>query len=246
MSRPYVVSIAGFDPSGGAGVLADIKTFEAHKVYGMGVCSAITFQNDTSFLGIEWLDVKEIIRQLEPIITKFAISAVKVGIIKNLQTLIEVIDYIENFHQGIKIVLDPVLKASAGFDFHGDLNVNEIIKVLKQVTLVTPNYNEMLSLENMLKNAPLKAYTNVLLKGGHNPEQEGTDILFFEGKVIEIPPKVKDITTKHGSGCVLSSAITSNLAIGHSLPQSCVLAKEYIEQFLNSNTTPLGYHNYDR
>jgi len=246
MSRPYVVSIAGFDPSGGAGVLADIKTFEAHKVYGMGVCSAITFQNDASFLGIEWLDVKEIIRQLEPIITKFAISAVKVGIIKNLQTLIEVIDYIENFHQGIKIVLDPVLKASAGFDFHGDLNVNEIIKVLKQVTLVTPNYNEMLSLENMLKSAPLKAYTNVLLKGGHNPEQEGTDILFFEGKVIEIPPKVEDITAKHGSGCVLSSAITSNLALGHSLPQSCVLAKEYIEQFLNSNTTPLGYHNYDR
>jgi len=240
LSRPIAVSIAGFDPSAGAGILADIKTFEQHEVYGMGICSALTRQNDSQFMGLDWVEDDALLAQLESI-NKFTISAFKIGIIKSLSSLRKVIVYIKIHHSEANIVLDPVLKASAGFSFHDNLEPETLMFILQNISLITPNYNEMQFLEEILGDKVVK-YCNVLLKGGHNPEKEGTDILYQHSSPIEISPILNKVYPKHGSGCVLASAITANLVKGHSLEQSCRDAKAYTEAFLSSNSTLLGYH----
>src|SRR5688572_25961156 len=141
--RPYALSIAGFDPSGGAGVLADCKTFEQHAVYGFGVSTAWTVQTDDSFLNIHWLTAEQIIEQLQPLVNKFDIPACKIGIIHSLETLTEVIRFLKEHNPAIQIVWDPVLKASAGFDFHAATSFHSLEAILASVTLITPNYQEL-------------------------------------------------------------------------------------------------------
>jgi hydroxymethylpyrimidine/phosphomethylpyrimidine kinase len=137
--RPYVLTIAGFDPSGGAGVLADCKTFEQHGVYGFGVCTAWTVQTDDSFLQLHWLTAEQIIEQLQPLLKKFVVSACKIGIIHSPETLIEVIRLLKEHNPAIHIVWDPVLKASAGYDFHAVKSFHSLEAILASVSLVTPN-----------------------------------------------------------------------------------------------------------
>ena len=112
------LSIAGFDPSGGAGVLADIKTFEQHKVLGMGVVTGLTFQNDSEFDGVKWISTDEIIRQIEILTRKYKFKFVKVGMLESLETIVtdcrlQIAD--------CKIIWDPIVKASAGFEIHKKL-----------------------------------------------------------------------------------------------------------------------------
>src|SRR3972149_10947273 len=90
--RPCVLSIAGFDPSGGAGVLADIKTFEQHKALGMGVVTGLTFQNDSEFDGVKWIETDEILKQIEVLARKFQFEFVKIGMVQNLETLEKIIE----------------------------------------------------------------------------------------------------------------------------------------------------------
>ena len=258
--RPYVISIAGFDPTAGAGLLSDLKCFEAHRVYGFGVCTALTIQTDTAFLKNDWLGAEQIIAQLQPLLEKFPIAAVKIGLIKNLETLLAVCDYLISFDSNIKIVLDPILKASAGFNFHDWNGASVVFKnVLKRLYLITPNYLELQTLivpEELLDQLELDSQQEidqtclnwsadcaVLLKGGHHPLRPGTDYLFLQNERLEFKSGSPGVFPKHGSGCVLSSAITAQLALGNSVSKSCLLSKQYIENFLNSNTSLLGYHN---
>ena len=244
MSRPYVISIAGFDPSAGAGILADIKTFEQHKVYGFGACTALTSQNDQEFLNLSWLSTENILQQLEPLLGRFEIQACKIGIIPSLKTLAAVLKFIKKYKPDMPVVFDPVLKATSGFSFHEELNTAELREILQQITLLTPNFNEMQQLQKMIKNEfRIEEFTNILLKGGHNPDKVGVDVLYQHGKALEIPAGLPSVFPKHGSGCVLSSAITARLALGHTLPEACRLANTYTETFLNSDTSLLGYHN---
>lgn len=246
-TRPYVISIAGFDPSAGAGLLADIKCFEQHEVYGFGVCSALTVQTDNEFLSNEWQTAQQIIDQAAPLLKKFKVLACKIGLIQNLEVLQEVLDFLKMQVRDLKIVLDPVIKASAGYGFHGwQDSLTRLIPVLAQLDLITPNYTEMEILAGNLgvhvaANA-WSAHCAVLLKGGHAPFNPGTDYLFELGGYRKLKPLVNHIEQKHGSGCVLSAAITARLAHGYSLTEACSLAKVYIEHFLNSNTSLLGYH----
>jgi len=246
--RPFVLSIAGLDPSAGAGLLSDVKCFEQHRVYGFGVCTALTQQSDDEFLHLQWLDAKEIIDQLQPLCSKFPVKAAKIGLIKDLDTLLSVLRYLRIKHPAIKIVLDPILKASAGFTFHNHTDDPErLIKALKSLNLITPNYDELLQYSRMRDIEVFcrryASFTPILLKGGHHPELKGTDQLFVRNGHHEIPPGVSNVHQKHGSGCVLSAAITANLALGHDLLNSCRKAKVYTEHFLNSNTSLLGYHS---
>lgn len=246
--RPYVISIAGFDPSAGAGVLADVKCFEQHQVYGFGVCSALTVQTDDAFLQNSWLSAEQIIDQLAPLLTRFKIEACKIGLIQSISVLQEVVEFLRSRAAAVKIVTDPVLKASAGYEFHDwQDEILKLAPVLRQIDLITPNYHEMLSLssnEDVMINARRWAqYCPVLLKGGHNHLSPGTDYLFVQDNIDELKPGTGKIYQKHGSGCVLSAAITANLASDHTLRDACKYAKVYIEKFLNSNTTRLGYHS---
>ena len=246
-SRPYVLSIAGFDPSGGAGVLADCKTFEQHGVYGFGVCTAWTVQTDDSFLQLHWLTAEQVIEQLQPLLKKFVVSACKIGIIHSPETLIEVIRILKEHNPAIQIVWDPVLKASAGYDFHSTNTFHSLEAILASISLVTPNYDELLRLRTItnavLINDNRAIFSSVLLKGGHRPDAPGIDTLYEPTGATVIAPGVEKVYPKHGSGCVLAAAITARLAQGHSLKEACRLAKQYIETFLNSNQSLLGYHS---
>lgn len=254
--RPYVISIAGFDPTAGAGVLSDLKCFEALGVYGFGICSALTVQTDSEFLKNDWLDAGQIIGQFQPLMKKFPVGLAKIGLIKDLDTLEEVCLVLKSLNPEIKIVLDPILKASAGYKFHEwNLAPEKLNKVLKQLYLITPNFQEMESLaggqESDEAGRPdvhqlCRSWSEtcaVLLKGGHNPDAPGTDYLYRKKGQMELKPGVSEIFQKHGSGCVLSAAITAALARGNSMEESCLQGKKYIEHFLNSNTSLLGYHS---
>ena len=254
IKRPYVLTIAGYDPSAGAGVLADIKTMEECGVYGLGVTTAITYQNENEFDGVKWLSFEEIEKQIAPLIRKYNIEIVKIGLFENLEILEKTISYLKSHTSNLRIVWDPILSASAGFVFHNELELNKLRHVLKSIYLLTPNQPEYdkLLLEKMdLEN------TNLLLKGGHR--EEHVDVLFENQetrdknqdsriKNQDLRPYIirgngKHLSPKHGSGCVLSSAIAAYLALGNDLVASCELAKQYVEKLLESNEGLLGYHS---
>lgn len=245
--RNCVLSIAGFDPSGGAGILADIKTFEANQVCGMGVLSALTFQNDILFQELKWIETDEILQQVAVLQKRFEFSVVKIGLIQDLEVLKIIIKALKQALPGCQIIWDPIVKASAGFQFHKHFEREQLFAVLENCFLITPNIEEVVFLAGIDK--PMDAaqllakYCNVLLKGGHSKEEPGVDFLFMQDQVEKIFPTGKVVFAKHGSGCVLSSAIASNLAKGNDLTKSCREAKIYVEQFLSSNETLLGTHD---
>lgn len=245
--RLYVLSIAGFDPSGGAGVLADVKTFEGNKVYGLGVMSANTFQNDTEFENVDWISAEKIIEQISILQKRFEFEFIKIGLIENLETLDKIVSYLISKNTKTKIIWDPILKASAGFEFHKQVDSVLLEKICKQLYIITPNVPEALSLGSLkdaVENAKhISKYCHVFLKGGHAEKKVGYDTLFLkEGKQFSFRPKTKNIFPKHGSGCVLSSALAANLAKGEDLQRACLKAKQYTERILSSNKTLLGYH----
>ena len=118
MERPYVCTIAGHDPSGGAGLNADLKVFEQHMVYGFSVCTATTVQTDNEFFEINWVDAKIIKNQLLRLVKKFTIKFFKIGIIQSADLLKEVVEIIRFYYPDAKIIWDPILSASAGEAFH--------------------------------------------------------------------------------------------------------------------------------
>lgn len=245
-SRPYVLSIAGFDPSAGAGILSDIKTFESNGVYGLGVCSALTFQNDISFEKVDWLSPENIISQIEVLSKRFDFSYVKIGLIWNLKSLEIIINFLKGLKREIKIVWDPILSASAAFEFHKEINNEALKKICAEIYLVTPNWIEVSKLvtsPNAIESANLlNDYCNVFLKGGHSGEEQANDILFSNKQQYLFKQERILNRDKHGSGCVLSSAITAELAKGRDLIKACELAKKYMTVFLKSSDNLLGFH----
>lgn len=244
--RPYILTIAGFDPSNGAGLTADVKTFEQLKTYGLSVCSAITVQNDIELTQCLWTDIKVMKAQVKLLFERFQIDFIKVGIIENWTVLHELLDAILIYNPKVKIVFDPVLSSSSDFDFH-NTNEDELHAILKKVYVITPNMNEIRQLfQNKTQEeaiATIQKETNLYLKGGHRETKVGKDELFAKnGKYYVLNPKDKNCTEKHGSGCVLSSAITSYLALGFPLLKACYRGKQYTEKVLSSNKTLLGYH----
>lgn len=244
--RPYVLTVAGLDPSGGAGLIADTKTFEAHKVHGLAVCAALTWQNDVMFQKVQWVPLEEIIAQADLLFDRFKIDYVKIGLIENGQVLYHLTQYLKAKNPTVKIILDPVLKASAGFTFHDEVKAEKLVEILRNIYLITPNWAEMQVLypgqEPLSAGKVAGKYCHVFLKGGHHQENPGKDYLFYKDKIYPFNPKKVVQFPKHGSGCVLSSAITARLARGYKLHKACLKAKDYVTWFLNSNETMLGYH----
>ncbi|NJL74087.1 MAG: hypothetical protein HC892_02600 [Saprospiraceae bacterium] len=239
--RPFVLTIAGHDPSGGAGLTADIKTFEQAKTYGLSVCTAITIQNDTVFERVYWMDETQVVEQILILTKKITLSAVKIGLIPNwwmLQKILEVLD-------GVPIILDPIMRASAGFKFHDNFKDYEL---LKKITLLTPNRLEIIQLipDQTPEDAAklLSQYCAVLLKGGHDEKHVGQDQLWQNSQLIATF-HAHQVTqySKHGSGCVLSAAISAQLAKNQPLVEACRIGKQYTETFLNSTETLLGFHH---
>lgn len=244
--QPTVLSIAGFDPSGGAGVVADVKVFEQFALTGLSVVTGITYQNDTEFDGVDWLTITQIEKQISVLMRKFEVSWVKIGLVENMEVLKYILDAVEKYAIGKppKIVWDPILKASAGFTFHQDMDEKQLSPMLKRVYLITPNLDEAKTLFpnihwETLEVSPTTCH--VLLKGGHGTGEESMDVLYTEtGKHQFTGERLNG--DKHGTGCVLSSAIVANLAGCFDLPRACLKAKEYVTQFIESNNSMLGNH----
>ncbi|SEW45263.1 hydroxymethylpyrimidine/phosphomethylpyrimidine kinase [Chryseobacterium wanjuense] len=243
--RPFVMSIAGYDPSGGAGLLADIKTFEQLKVQGLGVCTAMTLQTESECLSLNWQPLEEILSAIDVLMKNYHLEVVKIGVIKDAEFLSEIIKIIKINNSETKIVWDPVLKSTSEFSFF-DLNtISELENVLKQIDLITPNYNEYKVLQKNHLFEKSENTCSVLIKGGHREDKLGTDILIENGKEVSIYPtdETSVYYPKHGSGCVLSSAIASYLALGKNVEEACRNGKLYIEKFLTSNSILLGFHH---
>jgi hydroxymethylpyrimidine/phosphomethylpyrimidine kinase len=248
--RPFALTIAGFDPSGGAGLLADIKTFEANQIYGLGVCTALTVQHENRFDAVKWIDNELIIEQAKLLFEKYSIQYVKIGLVKSLEDLSRIINALLAWNPEVIIIWDPILKASAGFNFHDEINVITLKTILKQIYVLTPNLPEANLLVNDSLNTEQKALIlaencAVFLKGGHGNLDESKDILLYQNHRFEYFAKRIVHGEKHGSGCVLSSAITANLAKGFPLEKACEEAKKYITAFLSSNNSLLGYHHFN-
>ncbi|QKJ62419.1 hydroxymethylpyrimidine/phosphomethylpyrimidine kinase [Flavobacterium sp. M31R6] len=247
-NRPIDLTIAGFDPSGGAGVLADIKTFEQHKVYGFAINTANTIQTENVFHKIQWTAIDFVLESITTLLNSYAISAVKIGIVPSLDYLKQIVFCLKKHSPSIKIIWDPILKSSTEFDFLSIENQETLIEILQQIVLITPNYNEIKHF-NPEEKDPQKiakffsTYCSILLKGGHNSDEIGVDYLFTTNNIYTYLPKTIECYEKHGSGCVLSSAITANLALGQNLQTACGNAKTYTEKYLLSNPTKLGFHH---
>lgn len=246
LKRLYTLTIAGFDPCGGAGVLADIKTFEANKTMGLAVATCITYQNENEFEKIDWLSGEQIIKQIEILLKAYRIDFVKIGLIENFEVLNNVIGYLHSVNPLIKIVWDPIFTSSTGFDFHNRIKNDDIESICDKLYLITPNWIEMqmiypdLTIPDGAKK--LGNHCNVFLKGGHNKDFKGKDYLFTKTKQQNFRAKRISEYPKHGSGCVLSAAITANLAKGFSLEKACLRAKEYVTNYLCSNKGLLGFY----
>lgn len=243
--RQYVITIAGHDPSSGAGLNADIKTFENLKVYGLSVCSAITYQDESTFQAVDWISSKKIILQLEILLKKYDVEYIKIGLIESFNSLKKVLHFITANYPDIKVIWDPILRATSGFTIHSIFE--GLDELLKSIYILTPNRNEILQLtgltDSMDAAKTLSTHCHLLLKGGH-AKDHATDIMFYHReRLFDVEGDRFKSSDKHGTGCVLSSAITSYLTLGNSIQDACIKGKLYVEDFLKSNDSRLGYHN---
>ncbi|GAA0894350.1 hydroxymethylpyrimidine/phosphomethylpyrimidine kinase [Fulvivirga kasyanovii] len=240
--QPVALTIAGYDPCAGAGLLADIKAMEQHGVYGMGTVTANTLQDEDKVYQVNWHKTDVILNQLNILLDRYNIQWVKIGIIEDSKSFSAIKNHLFTHNPEIKIVWDPVLRSSSGFQFFE--NNQELDGLLENVYLITPNLPEFKTLFKDEETAVKASFQcNIYLKGGHNEGSPGTDFLFCQGNKMTFTANTTSVSPKHGSGCVLSAAITANLALGLDLPQSCISAKTYTEKFLSSHSSLLGWHN---
>ena len=222
--------------------------------YGFAINTGNTIQTENEFYEIQWTDLDFVLRSLEKLFQNYTFKAVKIGIVPSLDYLKEIVFAIKRLSPKTKIVWDTVLKSTTEFDFISIENQSVLIEILKQIDLITPNYNEILQFSSVEKNPDLIAqelskYCSILLKGGHNPNEIGVDYLYTEKEIFRLIPNNTLIFEKHGSGCVLSSAITANIALEQDLKTACINAKKYIETYLliqpNQIRIPLCITNYN-
>jgi hydroxymethylpyrimidine/phosphomethylpyrimidine kinase len=233
--RPYCLTIAGFDPSGGAGVLADCKTFEQNKTQGVAVITANTMQTEGMFKRVDWIKDEIILEQLNLLLERYKIKFVKIGLISSSELLEKIVVMLNEKSNNPKIIWDPILSTSAGGEFDTKRFIPFLKSNLCKNLIITPNLPEFESL------GLSKTLNTIYLKGGHSKEK-GKDILYFQGKEFPFSPKIKTDLTKHGTGCIFSSALLANLALDYPLIKACLRSKRYVEKRIVSNTSLLAYH----
>lgn len=245
-TRPIVLSIAGFDPTGGAGGLADVKTFERNGCLGMAILSALTIQTEDECLAVEWRCYEEIRAPLKSLLDYYPVQSIKIGLIENISTLVQLCRFIKSY-KDIPIVWDTIIAASSGYTFLKNWRTVDLLEVYSLLSLITPNVKELKALteicDEMEAAETIASYCPVLVKGGHREQHRGDDVLFIEREKRVITSGVDVYMDKHGTGCILSSAITAYLAQGIPLYNACRRAKRYVERVANSNQNRLAYHD---
>lgn len=236
-----VMSIAGSDCGGGAGIQADLKTFEAFGVFGTSVITVLTAQNTTGVSDIFEISPEFVRAQIIAIIKDFDVSAIKIGMLFSKEIIVTVREVIASLN--IPIVLDPVFISKAGSPLLQPDALQEMKTLFQHVTLITPNayeahelfgyeFGDSVSLEQIQKQkCPVLIKNHVLeLPAG----KMSIDQLFFKNQKRVFQTPVIQTTNLHGTGCSYSSAIASGLACGNSLEESIQRAKEFINAALLS------------
>jgi hydroxymethylpyrimidine/phosphomethylpyrimidine kinase len=240
MSAPIAVAIAGLDPSGGAGIAADLKTFSALGVYGAAIVTALTAQNTKGVFGIHDVPADFIAAQINAVFTDLAVGAVKIGMLGS-PAAIDVVAAALDRYRPRNVVLDPVMIASTGQRLLRRDALNRLHDLIARVHVLTPNLPEAAALlgtepapdeDEMQRQAQkLLAFGAgaVLIKGGHGGGAESVDVLLAaSGETLRLgAPRIATENT-HGSGCTFASAIAAGLAKGLPLQQAAREAKAYV------------------
>ena len=234
----HVLTIAGSDCSGGAGIQADLKTFATHGVYGMSVIVSVVAENTFRVIGVEDISPSMIANQLDAVFEDISVDAVKIGMLSTRSTMEAVAAKLDRF-QPQNIVVDPVMVAKNGFALMSADVVDSLIAlILPYADILTPNIPEaevltgmhIETLADMQESAERIADLGpkaVLVKGGHRIE-DATD-LFYDGTTFfQFPAERIDTKNTHGTGCTYSSAIAANLARGMEPYDAIKAAKDYV------------------
>ncbi|QYO65274.1 bifunctional hydroxymethylpyrimidine kinase/phosphomethylpyrimidine kinase [Leptolyngbya sp. 7M] len=243
---PVCMSIAGVDPSGGAGIYADIATFVAFGCYPTAVISSITFQNTTNVFGAEALSATSVRDQAEPVFEDLPVAAVKTGMLPTKEVIEEVASILAE-NQIKRLVVDPVVRSTSGFDLIDNAALRSLVERLFPCALiVTPNVPETERItgvaiedcEDVIRAAEVMrgfGVSNVLIKGGHlkyagKENEMATDFLFIEDEMTKIEAPFIHTSATHGTGCVLAAAITAGLALGNELENAVKTAKSFVNE----------------
>ncbi len=240
-----VLTIAGSDCSGGAGIQADIKTIASHKLYGMSVITALTAQNTTGVYGVLEASPEFVAQQIDCVFSDIRPDAVKIGMVSN-SAIIELIVEKLLEHKATNIVVDPVMISTSGSRLLSNGAMDALInKLLPMATVITPNIPEAEDLcglkitteDDMTKAAAIISKMlkgGILIKGGHL-KSTANDLLYIDGKYTWFNGIRIENPNTHGTGCTLSSAIACNLAKGLDLEKSIENAKIYVTGALKAN-----------
>jgi hydroxymethylpyrimidine/phosphomethylpyrimidine kinase len=250
MSRlAKILTIAGSDPSGGAGAQGDLKTFSALGCYGMAVLSALTAQNTLGVQGVQVVPAPFVAAQIEAIFADIAVDAVKIGMIGAAGNVEVIATQLRRF-AAKNVVLDPVLVATSGHSLGGEELVAPIReKLFSLARLVTPNLIESALLvggripENALDMRAMALRIHalgasaVLVKGGHLPGGEALDLLYDGADFTEFSAPRLTTRNTHGTGCMLSAAIAARLGQGADLKEAVGDAKKFLSAALAAGAT---------
>ncbi|MFW6028637.1 MAG: bifunctional hydroxymethylpyrimidine kinase/phosphomethylpyrimidine kinase [Halanaerobiales bacterium] len=242
MNLKKALTIAGSDSCGGAGIQADLKTFSAHGVYGMSVITAVTAQNTQGVFAVQDIESDIIEKQIKAIFDDIHVDSVKIGMVSQIDTIKTIANGLKKYNPN-HIVLDPVMISKSGYDLLNPEAKEALInELLPLATITTPNTPEaevitdikISSIKDM-ETAGKAIYTlgakNVLIKGGHllsKTNGVAIDVLYDGKMYYYFKHPIIETKNTHGTGCTLSSAIASNLALGYSTNKSVQLAKNYI------------------
>jgi hydroxymethylpyrimidine/phosphomethylpyrimidine kinase len=238
----YLLSIAGHDPTSGAGVIRDILTFRKFGFYGMGVITAITYQNTEGFQGLNILKVEEVKKQIDALVETFNIKYVKVGLVGSREIADLIVD-MANKNEWF-VIFDPLLGAKNGYPLNSREDVESL---LKRANIITPNIPEAEELSGLHIEEPSDVikvgytlrdmYGNyVVIKGGH---LNGTDYLFGEFMHSTSLPLLKK--NMHGTGCVYSSALLGGIASGKSVKEAFDMTRKFLQNEIKNSIETGGY-----
>ena len=242
------LTIAGSDSSGGAGIQADIKTFQAHGVYGMSVITAVTAQNTQKVYDIQEIRPQLVQDQITCLFEDITVHAVKIGMVSSIELITAIAAALKKVNPPA-VVLDPVMISKSGYRLlKPDAQEALVQHLFPLAEVVTPNIYEaemlvgkkIRTLDEMKDAAKLilKLSANkVVVKGGHLGEAVATDILYDGSRFQELQSDRIDTQNTHGTGCTFSSAIAANLALGNDFFAAVTLAKKYITGAIRHSLT---------
>lgn len=241
MSRKQVLTIAGSDSGGGAGIQADLKTFQERDVFGMSVLTAVTAQNTQGVADVHNIPLDQVQAQMDAIFSDFDVAAIKTGMLVNGEYMKMIAKELEK-HSSIPLIIDPVMIAKGGHPLMEDSAI-EVMKstLVPLAEVITPNIPEAEALtgikitnqQEMEKAAEILqklGSKNSIIKGGHAVEEnEASDLLLLEnGNKVWLSAKRLDTKDTHGTGCTYSACITAEIAKGQTIEQAVRLGKDFI------------------